>query len=87
MHHVLGILLYDNENEIIEDESPGKGSYKGLDFTIIDAKKMMRQNPKIRQINIYRADRIYRGFSGELSNVQEPRVLVQTLYAENESKE
>lgn len=53
MQHIFGILLRDSDMEILEDESPGKGSYMGLVVAMREAQDRIKKNPKIRQINIY----------------------------------
>lgn len=53
MQHIFGIILIDNDCEILEDESPGKGSYQGLQMAIFEGQKRIKQNPNIKQINIY----------------------------------
>jgi hypothetical protein len=52
MQHILGIILRNSDVEIMEDESPGKGSYMGLTAVMNDARKMILQNHNIKQINI-----------------------------------
>jgi hypothetical protein len=55
MHHILGVLLRDNENEILDDETPGKTAYSlmGLQAAIFEGQNRMHQNPNIKRINIY----------------------------------
>ena len=67
MHHIFGIILRDSDNEIIEDESPSKGSYMGLQGAIVDGRKRMKNSPNIKQINIYRV-------------IQGQRMLVHQLF-------
>lgn len=69
MQHILGTILKDNDIEIIEDESPGKGSYMGLQASIFEGQKILKQNPNIKQINIYRI-------------IQEQRILTYQLFPE-----
>lgn len=89
MQHFFGIILRGSEDEIIDDERIGKGSYLGLEAVMADARKRMKQNPNIRQINIYRTDRIFRGFKDrpDLQNLQGERMLVHQLFAEPEASE
>jgi hypothetical protein len=68
VHHIIGIILRDSNVEIIEDESPGKGSYMGLHTAIANGRKMIMENPKIRQINIYRI-------------IQGQRILDQSMFS------
>lgn len=53
MHYILGIILHDSDMEILEDESPEKGSYMGLLGAMSDGRSRMKQSPNIKQINIY----------------------------------
>lgn len=53
MQHIFGIILHGNDSEILESESPEKGSYMGLQVAIIEGQKRMKLNPSIKQINIY----------------------------------
>lgn len=53
MQHVLGIILRNNENEIMESESPEKSSFLGLQMAIMEAEKRLKQNANIKQINVY----------------------------------
>ncbi len=68
MQHIFGILLRDSDIEIIDDDTPPKGSYMGLVTAIANGRKRMAQNPNIRQINIYRV-------------IQGQRILDQQIFA------
>ena len=72
MQHIFGIILRNSDIEIMEDESPGKGSYNGLHDAMIRGRNMGMKNPNIKQINIY-------------SIKQGQRVLDQSLFFEIES--
>lgn len=39
MQHITGIILQGSDVEIMEDESPGKGSYLGLHAVIFKGRK------------------------------------------------
>lgn len=54
MHHIFGLILNDSSVEIIDDETPIKGNFMGLVAMMREGKRMMKQNPKIKQVNIYR---------------------------------
>lgn len=69
MQHIFGTILKDNDIEIIDDESPGKGTYMGLQAAIFEGEKALKQNPNIKQINIYRV-------------IQEQRIIAYQLFAE-----
>jgi hypothetical protein len=53
MQKVFGIVLRDSDIEIMDDESPEKVSLKSLQELIFEAEKRIKQNPNIKQINIY----------------------------------
>jgi hypothetical protein len=74
MQHILGIILRNSDVEIMEDESPGKGSYMGLTAVMNDARKMILQNHNIKQINIYRI-------------IQGQRILDQRIFSKIETTE
>lgn len=53
MQKAFGIVLRDSGIEVMDDESPEKGSFKSLQEMIFEAEKRIKQNPNIKQINIY----------------------------------
>lgn len=53
MHYIFGIVFRDGDAEVIEDNTPGKGSLTVLPAVIRKGHKMMDENPSIRRINIY----------------------------------
>ncbi len=55
MHYVLGMILRDNDAEVLDDETPGKESYSfaGLVSAIAEGNRRFAKNPNIKQINIY----------------------------------
>lgn len=69
MQHIFSYILKDNDNEIIDDESPEKGSYIGLQGAIFEGQRVLKQNQNIKQINIYRI-------------IQEQRIITYQLFQE-----
>ncbi|MEZ4750348.1 MAG: hypothetical protein R3B54_06900 [Bdellovibrionota bacterium] len=64
MQHTFGIIRCDSEVEIMDDDSPGKGSYMGLQAAILEGRRMMAKSPDIRQLNIYRGIQEIPGVQG-----------------------
>jgi hypothetical protein len=55
MQHTLGMILYDNDAEVIDNDTPGKEPYLFMDLfaAMAEGDKRMKQNPNIKQINVY----------------------------------
>ena len=53
MQHTLGFIMYDNDAEIMEDTTFGRGSFEALHEIMAKAGKIMEENPKVKQINVY----------------------------------
>lgn len=53
MQKIFGTILFDNDAEILDDERPENGNFQDLQSSIFECQRRLKQNPKIKQINIY----------------------------------
>lgn len=72
MQITFGLVMFDNDAEVMEDNTPGKGSFDALFMEEKRALKMLEQNPRIRQVNIYQAIQ-------EIPGVQKDRQLIHMV--------
>lgn len=53
MQKIFGTILFDNDAEILDDDRPENGNFKDLQSSIFECQRRLKQNPNIKQINIY----------------------------------